>query len=97
MNFMRPIDADRFQTVALYNVSDDFIEGVSFILEEIAKSPTVDVRNTNQGSWSKHYKSGTIVSEGFISSCCDKWNSRASDFCPDCGAYMTNSNNHLRK
>ena len=35
---MRPIDADRFQRVTLHNVSDDFIDGVSFILTEIAKS-----------------------------------------------------------
>lgn len=40
------------------------------------------------GKWLKHYKGGTFVKEGFVSSCCDMWNERKSNFCPNCGAKM---------
>ena len=40
------------------------------------------------GQWQKHYKSGTTVSDGFVSSCCDMWNERKTSYCPNCGAKM---------
>lgn len=40
------------------------------------------------GYWQKHYKSGTTVSDGFVSSCCDMWNERKTSYCPNCGAKM---------
>lgn len=43
---------------------------------------------TKHGQWQKHYKSGTTVSDGFVSSCCDMWNERKTSYCPNCGAKM---------
>lgn len=40
------------------------------------------------GRWVKHYRSGTTVAEGYVSTCCDMWNNRKSDYCPNCGAKM---------
>ena len=40
------------------------------------------------GHWVRHYRSGTTVGEGYVSTCCDMWNKRKSDYCPNCGARM---------
>lgn len=40
------------------------------------------------GRWVTHYRSGTPVAEGYVSTCCDMWNKRKSDYCPNCGAKM---------
>ena len=40
------------------------------------------------GRWVTHYQSGTTVAEGYVSTCCDMWNNRKSDYCPNCGAIM---------
>ena len=40
------------------------------------------------GQWNRFYRSGTTVSEGYVSSCCDMWNERKSHYCPHCGAIM---------
>ena len=50
--------------------------------------PTADVVEVKHGYWQKHYKSGTTVSDGFVSSCCDMWNERKTSYCPNCGAKM---------
>ena len=50
--------------------------------------PIADVTEVRQGKWKKHYKSGTTVSDGFVSSCCDMWNERKTPYCPNCGAKM---------
>lgn len=51
-------------------------------------TPTADVVEVRHGQWQKHYKSGTTVSDGFVSSCCDMWNERETPYCPHCGAKM---------
>lgn len=40
------------------------------------------------GRWVTHYRSGTTVAEGYVSTCCDMWNNRKSDYCSNCGAIM---------
>ena len=40
------------------------------------------------GRWVTHYRSGTTVAEGYVSTCCDMWNNRKSNYCPHCGAKM---------
>ena len=52
------------------------------------KQSTADVVEVRYGQWQKHYKSGTTVSDGFVSSCCDMWNERETPYCPHCGAKM---------
>lgn len=47
-----------------------------------------DVAPVVHGRWVTHYRSGTTVAEGYVSTCCDMWNNRKSDYCPNCGAKM---------
>ena len=46
------------------------------------------------GRWVTHYRSGTTVAEGYVSTCCDMWNNRKSDYCPNCGAKMDGGADH---
>lgn len=52
------------------------------------QSVSKDIQKVEYGQWQKHYKSGTTVSDGFVSSCCDMWNERKTSYCPNCGAKM---------
>lgn len=54
----------------------------------IWKAPAADVAPVVRGRWVTHYRSGTTVAEGYVSTCCDMWNNRKSDYCPNCGARM---------
>ena len=47
-----------------------------------------DVAPVRHGMWSRFYKSGVEVDEGFVSSCCDMWNERRTHYCPNCGCLM---------
>lgn len=58
----------------------------------IWKAPTADVAPVVRGRWVKHYRSGTSVAEGYVSTCCDMWNNRKSNYCPDCGKKMDGGN-----
>lgn len=63
-----------------------------FIPEEVVgyldEIPAAGVMPVVHGRWVTHYRSGTTVAEGYVSTCCDMWNSRKSDYCPTCGARM---------
>lgn len=52
------------------------------LTEEVDSVPVV------LGRWVTHYRSGTPVAEGYVSTCCDMWNNRKSNYCPNCGAKM---------
>lgn len=41
-----------------------------------------------KGRWKTQYRSGAKVTNGFVSSCCDMYNERKSNYCPNCGADM---------
>lgn len=56
--------------------------------------PSADVAPVVHGRWVKHYRSGTTVAEGYVSTCCDMWNNRKSDYCPNCGARMDGDGCH---
>ena len=56
--------------------------------EAIDSIPAADVVLVVHGRWVTHYRSGTPVAEGYVSTCCDMWNNRKSDYCPNCGAKM---------
>ena len=49
------------------------------------------------GRWVTHYRSGTTVAEGYVSTCCDMWNNRKSDYCPNCGAIMMEETHEPKK
>ena len=57
-------------------------------IELIKNAPTVDAVLVRRGKWNKQYSSGLKVEKGYVSSCCDMWNERRSNFCPNCGADM---------
>ena len=46
------------------------------------------------GRWVTHYRSGTPVAKGYVSTCCDMWNNRKSDYCPNCGVKMDGGADH---
>lgn len=58
------------------------------VLLKVSDAPAADVAPVQHGRWVTHYRSGTTVAEGYVSTCCDMWNNRKSDFCPNCGARM---------
>lgn len=60
----------------------------SSIADIINEQPTADVQEVKHGYWQNKYRSGTTIKEGVVSSCCDMWNNRKSQFCPNCGARM---------
>ena len=55
---------------------------------EIEDAPAADVAPVVHARWVTHYRSGTPVAEGYVSTCCDMWNNRKSDYCPNCGVKM---------
>lgn len=57
-------------------------------LQSISNMPAADVAEVVHGMWVTHYRSGTPVAKGYVSTCCDMWNNRKSDYCPSCGAKM---------
>ena len=46
------------------------------------------VEPVRHGRWVKQYRSGIPVDKGYVSSCCDMWSDRKSNYCPNCGAKM---------
>nr|DAU59525.1 MAG TPA: NADH-PPase NADH pyrophosphatase zinc ribbon domain [Caudoviricetes sp.] len=61
------------------------------IMAEVHYMPAADVAPVVHGRWEEHYRSGTPVAEGYVSTCCDMWNNRKSNYCPNCGAIMEGS------
>lgn len=62
--------------------------GLKQALEMFDEVPAADVAPVVHGWWVTHYRSGTTVAEGYVSTCCDMWNNRKRDYCPNCGAKM---------
>lgn len=62
--------------------------GIGDAIDMIENAPAADVAPVVHGRWVTHYRSGTTVAEGYVSTCCDMWNNRKSDYCPHCGAKM---------
>ena len=83
-------DADVCETDDFGGVDYGF--GMKNIKELINAIPAADVAPVVYGRWVTHYRSGTPVAEGYVSTCCDMWNNRKSDYCPNCGAKMDGGN-----
>lgn len=64
------------------NLSAEKFEAAINAIPAAAVAPVV------HGRWVTHYRSGTPVAEGYVSTCCDMWNNRKSNYCPNCGAKM---------
>ena len=63
-------------------------------MEIVASPAAADVAPVVHGRWVTYYRSGTPVAEGYVSTCCDMWNNRKSDYCPHCGAIMDGGADH---
>lgn len=87
---MRLIDADPFGVISFQGKSENFMEGVAFILEKIDNAPTVEERP--HGEWVKdiNMDKATVCSEcgeeAWYKEYCG-WVTK-SNFCPNCGADM---------
>ena len=91
----RYIDADNLineLSAACMPIYEKGITGIlgdnSSIADIINEQPAADVQEVKRGYWQNKYRSGTTIKEGVVSSCCDMWNNRKSQFCPNCGARM---------
>ena len=65
-----------------------YADAYNDLAEDFYSIPAADVAPVVHGRWVTHYRSGTSVTEGYVSTCCDMWNNRKSDYCPHCGAKM---------
>lgn len=64
-------DADVCETDDFGGVDYGF--GMKNIKELINAIPAADVAPVVHGRWVTHYRSGTPVVEGYVSTCCDMW------------------------
>ena len=75
--------------IASYECDGGILGGVHiYDTEEQAAEAWNKRAEVVHGRWVTHYRSGTPVAEGYVSTCCDMWNNRKSDYCPNCGAKM---------
>lgn len=69
-------------TLNMYSIA------IAQMFENIDQLPAADVAPVKHGRWEYKYRSGTVPKTGVVSSCCDLWNKRSTDYCPWCGAKM---------
>lgn len=63
-------------------------QGILGCAETVRMCPAADVAPVRHGRWETHYRSGTTVSKGVVSGCCDMWNGWKTPYCPNCGCRM---------
>ncbi len=89
----RYVDADALKKHMCMICNDDYSDepcdpSDCVFYNTVAHAPTADVAPVVHGRWGKVYRSGVAVKDGYVSSCCDMWNNRKSNYCPNCGAKM---------
>lgn len=94
------IDETKVRRVALSDCEIKPIADVAIQAVELRERPKEyeNAKTTKNGEWLNQYLRGTVVKDGFVSSCCDMWNERKTPFCPYCGAKMDeNERNYSRR
>ena len=74
------------------DINDNDYELCVSCAHKLRKWFNVEENDVVHGRWVTHYRSGTPVAEGYVSTCCDMWNNRKSNYCPHCGAIMDGGN-----
>ena len=85
---------ERYQKAPKNRYQRGVEDGMELALNAVKAIHTADVAPVVHGRWVTHYRSGTSVAEGYVSTCCDMWNNRKSDYCPHCGAKMDGGADH---
>jgi hypothetical protein len=70
-----------------------YADAYNDLAEDFYSIPAADVAPVVHGRWVTHYRSGTPVAEGYVSTCCDMWNKHKRPYCPNCGAKMDGGEN----
>lgn len=77
------------------NENADINKIVKVVIGHAIKSlPAADVAPVRHGRWMNHYRNGAKVYQGWVASCCDKWNDGQRYYCPHCGAKMEGGADH---
>ena len=94
---MRLIDVDVFEVVFFEGKSEEFVEGATYVLEQIDKQPTVEAKPVVYGEWIEdQVETGDPFGNGYYlidmlrCSVCGAFFdvSETRNFCPECGADM---------
>lgn len=73
---------------ALAAAAETYLDYFADVQNAVLNIPAADVAPVRHGRWETHYRSGTTVSKGVVSGCCDMWNGWKTPYCPNCGAKM---------
>ena len=90
----RLIDANVFECVCVNGKSEDFCNGVLYVLDMIDAQPTIDAVEVVHGEW-------VVCGDGeyvpFMCSACGKttswYHKQTANYCPNCGAKMDGDGN----
>lgn len=66
---MRLIDVDVFEVVFFEGKSEEFVEGATYVLEQIDKQPTVEAKPVVHGEWIMEVEESANYHWGVIAEC----------------------------
>lgn len=64
--------------------ANGFDKAIDEAYRSVQRLPAADVAPVVHGRWGMRYRSGTPAADGYVSTCCDMWNKRKSNYCPNC-------------